>query len=706
MNYAKKFLLILLILFVFACGDDNKNKGSGDTGNSGNSGNAGDSGDTEGGLPGENGNTGNTGSDDTGNTDDNGNSSDTGDLCDSGNSGNNTKNEKKCDCFGKEYTIPDQFMHIEGWCKADDDSDGIPNCIEVPNGILVDTDEDGTPDYLDTDSDGDGIPDSAECPDFTAENKCRDTDGDGVPDYRDTDSDGDGILDETECPNYDEETGCRDTDEDGTPDYLDADSDGDGIPDYYEGVVDTDGDGTPDYLDLDSDGDGIPDSIECPNFYAENKCRDTDGNGIPDFRDLDSDGDGLSDKKEKELGTDPYNTDTDGDGIDDYTEYLAGSNPLKTDPEWWEGKFYIILPYNKPEHEIKPLNFSTDITKADILFMIDLSASMAGEIQNLKDGINSTLIPDIQSKIPDVGFGISTFEDYDDFPEDYGNRIIQPITTDTNLLKNKINSVNYLENTGWEPHMSAIYFAATGDARGTTPKMDCTLHEGSIGGACFRPGAMPIFIMMTDEAFEVEYSKYKVGGSDWIYVSTNDAINALNSIKGKFIGIDSWNNPPEACPADDLKTVSIGTGSVDVFGEPFYYLINSNGTGLSSNVAIGIQQLASDVPMLVNTGQESISNPESVDVTKFIKSIKPIKRLAYGTTIHCPSECTDIAFENVTPGTTVTFDVDFHNDFYEPKTTDSTAFRAVINVYGEGSLVDTREVYIIVPGKEATGPGS
>ena len=123
---------------------------------------------------------------------------------------------------------------------------------------------------------------------------------------------------------------------------------------------------------------------------------------------------------------------------------------------------------------------------------------MAGEIANLKDGINNTLIGSIKAKIPDAGFGINTFEDYGTFENDYGTRVIQTITTNENTLKSTMATVNYLENTGWEPQMSAIYFSVTGQARGTTPAMDCSTSEGSIGGACFRPGALPIFIMMTE----------------------------------------------------------------------------------------------------------------------------------------------------------------------------------------------------------------
>jgi CSLREA domain-containing protein len=208
----------------------------------------------------------------------------------------------------------------------DADRDTIPDVVE--GGSDVDSDGDGTPDYLDTDSDGDGIPDAVE--------GTGDVDGDGLPNYLDADSDGDGIPDAVE--------GTGDVDNDGTPNYLDADSDGDGIPDAVEGTRDTDNDGTPDYRDDDSDNDGVPDWMEAGctapptgNATCPAADRDSDGDGTPDYRDTDDDGDGILTRDEYIAGTDYFCTDTsldtdrdgtpncrdndvDGDGIPNYLD--------------------------------------------------------------------------------------------------------------------------------------------------------------------------------------------------------------------------------------------------------------------------------------------------------------------------------------------------------------------------------------------------
>ena len=93
---------------------------------------------------------------------------------------------------------------------GDTDADGILDADEIDpgsTGSVLDTDGDGTPDYLDTDSDNDTVSDNIET---DGGDVSIDTDGDGLPDYRDVDSDADGVADR------DEPTG---------------DSDGDGIPD-------------------------------------------------------------------------------------------------------------------------------------------------------------------------------------------------------------------------------------------------------------------------------------------------------------------------------------------------------------------------------------------------------------------------------------------------------------------------------------------
>ncbi len=85
--------------------------------------------------------------------------------------------------------------------RLQDDNDGIAAELEDINGngdlTDDDSDEDGIPNYLDTDDDGDNVLTEDEEPDPNGDgdlSDAQDTDEDGIPDYLDDDDDGDGVL--------------------------------------------------------------------------------------------------------------------------------------------------------------------------------------------------------------------------------------------------------------------------------------------------------------------------------------------------------------------------------------------------------------------------------------------------------------------------------------------------------------------------------
>jgi hypothetical protein len=157
------------------------------------------------------------------------------------------------------------------------DSMSMKNGIRVRGRVLADPDGDGIPNEFDLDSDGDGICDLTEAggvdedrdcvaDDFTDSDKdglndqqnpdlggtplpLPDTDNDGVPDFLDTDSDNDGVVDTNET------VGGMDVDGDGILDDSE-DLNKDGLADSVDPHT-----GTPLEF-LDSDGDGIFDHLD------------------------------------------------------------------------------------------------------------------------------------------------------------------------------------------------------------------------------------------------------------------------------------------------------------------------------------------------------------------------------------------------------------------------------------------------------------
>ena len=248
----------------------------------------------------------------------------------------------------------------------DADGDGVLDATDVCDGgsDLVDTDEDGVPDFCDPcpadasdDSDGDGICDSDDvCPgaDDTA-----DSDGDGVADGCDPcpsddpdDSDGDGVCDTDDLCVGDDGTGDSDGDgvcdsDDGCPLDDPDDSDGDGVCDSddpcpLDDPDDSDGDGVCDSDDPcpldnpdDLDGDGICESSDL--CFGDDGTGDSDGDGVCDSDDGcpldnpdDSDADGVCDSDDVCPGSDDT-VDSDGDGVADGCDPCPSDNPDDSD---------------------------------------------------------------------------------------------------------------------------------------------------------------------------------------------------------------------------------------------------------------------------------------------------------------------------------------------------------------------------------------
>jgi hypothetical protein len=446
-------------------------------------------------------------------------------------------------------------------CPPDEDQDGISDEVEGKS-TLLDTDKDGTPDYLDLDSDGDGIPDAVEG--LTGVNGCllpQDSDSDGTPDFQDTDSDNNGLPDAKEVypdgspydplkppadtdgdkyPDYadDDNDGdtlpdtaelvngsAVDTDMDGLPDHDDIDSDNDSIPDGLDGVTDLDEDGVPNFRDTDSDGDGIPDSCEAGMGSKQGDTPiDSDQDGKYDFLDLDSDGDGLLDSVEDANGsceidsgeTDPRSGDTDGDGATDLVEVALGCDPTNKflGPGSGCPGVYFVVPYlEDPFPAASVVGVEVALQKADLGFIMDTTGTMGQEIAGLKDGV-ATIIQDVGKFLPDVQVGVAGQDDYPVAPYGLGSAgdqafYVPPgglVTADVAKVQAAVASLTThnggLDDTA-ESQVLAMWRALTNQPYqypGVQVPPD-SIPAGRFGSMGFREDAMPILISITDAAF-------------------------------------------------------------------------------------------------------------------------------------------------------------------------------------------------------------
>ncbi len=571
---------------------------------------------------------------------------------------------------------------------TDSDDDGIPDAIEGRNGNTctppVDSDGDGKPDYRDVDSDDANdatLPDRLEAGiSLTAP---VDTDGDGKPDYLDPDDDGDGILDIVEMTATGQTIpatdllAAPDTDHDGTPDFLDLDSDGDYIADLDERGSDLDGDLIPNYRDADTDGDCVPDIEEAGDNSLATPAVDSDGDGAPDFADVDSDNDGVTDGNEDKncngtvdaCETNRLVTDSDGDGAPDLVEVAACSGKSAAVQQQTmcacdganhdvspatRGDFVFIESYQTaPSPTSQVLSFSDDVNQADVLFAMDTTGSMQQCIDNLKTGF-SNVVTRVTAQIGNAAFGAYEFRDLGSPQDDpsttppnipsfrYAQRIETVTSSGLAAMQGALQTFQALQGgDGPEAGWSALYTLAHGAARTIqvlttktytleTDHVGLPLSPGetggTIGGAGFRAGSVPIIVTVSDAEWhdapgsfvpaETESgrnaypSSFGFLGTPACDPCTNvpsrrEAVNALNAIGAHVIGLAARGVSTVGNPKARAIKVALETGAVVGPGDfggfatrPIGCPVDKCCTGLDSNdLIIGEAPLGGICPL-------------------------------------------------------------------------------------------------------------
>jgi hypothetical protein len=462
-------------------------------------------------------------------------------------------------------------------------------------------------------------------------------------------------------------------------------------------------DDQPGDTDIDTDGDSDSDSD------TDDTDADTDGDTGTDPAG-DEDGDWLSNGFEEEFGTDPDDEDTDDDGYSDLVEWIAGTDPNDPDSNpSAEGNFYFLVPYGDvPDPPDDILEFSTSIEKADLFFLVDTTGSMGGEITNLKDGLSTYIIPEVEAIIDDVWFAVGGFDDYPVDP--YGSAtssdlpfyLLTRTTPFPGVAQAAVNDLDtHYGADGAESHVPALWATATGEGLGTylAPQESCDADE--IGYPCFRDGAIPIVMLITDAAFHngpADSEPYN--GITPVPPTYLEAVEALNALHARVLPI--WSLGGYGDVEGNCSQIAYDTGAVDTFDDPLVFNINSAGTGLDEEVVNAVDALAHEVPIDISAvGRDD--ETDSVDAMVFIEHIAPFNEdtaECTGGLVTADTDDDDIddTFIDVLPGAPVCFEIVPQDNAAVPSIEEPQVFMAYIDVFGDSvTILDTREVYFVVP---------
>lgn len=554
----------------------------------------------------------------------------------------------------------------------DEDDDNISDEDEGRDEN-VDTDADGTPDYLDDDSDNDTISDDDE--------GGGDRDGDGIANFRDTDADADCRSDAIEAGDAELATPPQDTDGDGFANAYDFDSDGDGLSDQDE----------------DTSCDGVADPGETSATSS------------------DTDADGASDLIELEGNTDPND---------------ASDNPLA------QGNFVFEVPFELPPSPTQEdLDFSTQIKKLDIYVLMDLSGSMGPEIAAVRTGIDTALtnvscqagvedpscIPDIWSGVGTIGYRFAEgrpFTHLSDVQPDTGvigellsveENVDEP-SCDNSPDVDTCREVTYLAiwsaltGNGSEAAGGPYSCEITDDYAGrdscavavpvpTEPMNPPEDRTGRYGYPCFRPDSLPVILWATDESTQAS-----------VYTCPDDQIlvDTANAMGAKLVGVTGDDGGSNL--VNEMKDIARRTGAVDITRpeEDNALFFRLTGTEGAEELETGIRALANGLPLDITA--EAIDDPaDNVDaVAAFIERLET-QQLG---TAECASGLEEVDSNNddfadkylgVQPRTPVCWKlVPKMNTTVEPSDT-ARFFKATIKVSAGATQLDEREVLFVVP---------
>ncbi len=411
----------------------------------------------------------------------------------------------------------------------------------------------------------------------------------------------------------------------------------------------------------------------------------------------------------------PANTDSDMDGIPDIADNCPRVPGL---PELFgcpagsgnPGIFHE-LPFGGPATPPDPCEIDVQVTTADVYSLMDTTGSMGGEIANLRSGMTSgTLIPGcgggiigaIGCTIPDAWFGVGRYDDYPYCSGGWGGTcygssgdvVYQHLVDIGNSSAASQAAVNGLSANGGadgpESLSQAMWAIATGGSLGGyLGSRGC--GGGRWGWPCFRSDAIPIVIAFTDAPSHNGSTghNYDNGRLGFTAPSWGTMMTALNDRGVKFIGIRSDTNDQAQT---DLRNIGFGTGSVDGSGQPFYFSVPGNGSGLSRAVVDAVRDLADFARFDVTAVAYDNPATPGVDERDFVESITA---RAWG-----PGSCHSRAgnrFNGCLPGTNVDFDVVFRNDAVMPILTPQV-FNFYIRVLLDDSTVAVEKpVRIVVP---------
>lgn len=350
-----------------------------------------------------------------------------------------------------------------------------------------------------------------------------------------------------------------------------------------------------------------------------------------------------------------------------------------------------------------PLDIEAELARADVLFLIDTTASMSEEIDEIQRGLRDVIAPGIADAIPDSALGVATFAD---FPEgmcgeagDDPFRLELPITTEVGRVQSAVDGIelgNGLDRP--ESQVEALYQVGTGEGIGSfvPPSFGCPM--GGVGYPCFRSDALPVVLLFTDAPFHNGpggTNPYRCGVTPPPHTYTQ-AVEALDNLSIRVMGLYSGTGEGRG----DLRSVAEDTGAVDD-GRPLVFDIGERGERLSASVVEAIETLADVIEFDVDTVLEDPDLGDDVDPRDFVEAVVPVRAVPMDR-IERIDEATG-TFIGVRAGTQVIFELRIRAGAVVPGPEPQRFLLEIVFRGDRRTRLGSRLIEIVIPGADGTG---
>ncbi|MEM1414535.1 MAG: hypothetical protein AAGH15_06530 [Myxococcota bacterium] len=383
----------------------------------------------------------------------------------------------------------------------------------------------------------------------------------------------------------------------------------------------------------------------------------------------------------------------------------------------------IDVPFDGGPVEIS-LEVEAVVGRADIVFLIDVTASMSDEIDRIRATLRDRIAPAIREAVVDSHLGVATFADfpiapYGDFDRDLPFELLLAVDEDVTRVQAAVDGISLGDGQDSpESQVEALFQLATG--RGILPWVEPSggCPNGGRGYACLRTDALPVVLLFTDapmhngpqireedldpdgfggsNAYNRSQFEGRPGGDGNLPASYFQAVEELQRLGARVIGFDSGDGAATA----ELSRLARDTGAV-TSGGPLVFDIGARGQRLSTSVVDAIRTFAGELEQNISATLIDPRRGDGVDPREFVESIAPLSA-SPPDGIAGVDEVTG-EFLEVRSGTLLQWELTLTNDAFVPGPLPQS-FELDVVFLGDGIRpIGRQRILLVIPGADGAG---